>query len=57
MLLDKGAKFNAKYKSGRTALMWVAQGGHEAELRLLLKNGADVEAKDESKRTALRCAA
>ena len=37
--------------------MYAAQEGHEEILRLLLENGADVNAKDRSKKTALHMAA
>ena len=38
---------------GRTALNWAAHGGYWAVVRLLLKKGADINAKDQDKETAL----
>jgi ankyrin repeat protein len=37
----------------RTALMWVAEFGHETVVRLLLEKGAGIEAKDKHGETAL----
>ena len=42
---------------GRTPLIYAAQSGHEALVRLLLERGADVEAKDRGGETALIYAA
>ena len=42
---------------GMTALMWAARTGHEAVVRLLLEEGADVNAKNKSGETALMGAA
>jgi ankyrin repeat protein len=46
-----------KNSYGQTAMHLVASNGHEAVARLLLKNGADIEAKDSYGETALHCAA
>ncbi|KAL6814616.1 hypothetical protein V8C40DRAFT_107231 [Trichoderma camerunense] len=43
--------------SGKTALLCAASQGHEAMVRLLLENGADVTASDNAGRTALSLAA
>ena len=42
---------------GMTALMWAANRGHEAVVRLLLEQGANIDAKDEIGETALMRAA
>ncbi|RFU80736.1 pfs, nb-arc and ankyrin domain [Trichoderma arundinaceum] len=42
---------------GRTPLLRAAENGHEAIVRLLLKHGADIEAKDSVNGTALNIAA
>ena len=44
-LLEKGADFAGKDRSGRTVLSRAAIKGHEAVVELLLKKGADVECK------------
>ena len=46
-----------KDSGGWTALMWAAARGHEAMVRLLLENRAEVEAKDSNRWTALHQAA
>ncbi|KAJ5742080.1 Ankyrin repeat-containing domain protein [Penicillium manginii] len=43
----------AKDDSGRTALMWAVENGHEDVAHLLLQNGADVNAKDTNEWNAL----
>ena len=40
-------------RDGRTALLWAARRGHEAVVRLLLENGADMNALDMYGETAL----
>jgi ankyrin repeat protein len=54
ILLDQGAKVNARNHDGRTALM-MASGmtGGTALLELLVNNGADPKAKDHKGQTAL----
>lgn len=42
---------------GRSALSWASKNGHETIVRILLENGADVEARDGASRTALSYAA
>ena len=44
-------------KMGMTALMWAAMTGHETEVQVLLKHGADVTIRDNRGLTALHCAA
>ncbi len=42
LLLDKGAKVNARYaKDGSTALMWAANNGHRKIVELLIERGAN----------------
>lgn len=46
MLIDKGAKVNSKENwGGQTALMWAASQQQPAMIRLLLKHGAEVDAR------------
>ena len=45
MLLDKGAEKDTQSLSGDTALMAAAEKGEAGCLQLLLKAGADIEAK------------
>ena len=44
--IQNGANINAKDKYGRTALILAVEGGHTGTAELLLKLGADVNAKD-----------
>ncbi|KAG4279189.1 hypothetical protein FPRO04_13663 [Fusarium proliferatum] len=44
-------------KQGRTPLSWAAENGHEAVIKVLLNNDADVESKDAYGRTPLSLAA
>ena len=44
LLLQHGADARAADNDGTTALMYAAQGGHEAVAQLLLQHGADVAA-------------
>jgi hypothetical protein len=48
---------NKKDSFGGTALYWAARSGHEAVVRLLLENGADIKAKAQDGWTALSGAA
>ncbi|KAL8296260.1 hypothetical protein RB600_001644 [Gaeumannomyces tritici] len=59
LLIDgKGAIIEAGYKEhGHTPQRWAAEEGCEAFTRLLIENGADIEAKDRGGRTPLHCAA
>ena len=43
-------------QSGRTALYWAADRGHDAVVACLLQNGADVDAQASDGQTALHCA-
>ena len=47
LLLEKGAKLEAKDSNGRTPLSWAAELGHEAVVKLLLEKGPKLEAKDD----------
>ena len=57
LLLEKGARVDAKDGLGSTALHLAARSGHEAVVRLLLEKGARVDAKAEDGSTALHQAA
>ena len=50
------AAANATDESGRTALYWAADRGHDAVIACLLRHGADVDAQGEDGQTALHCA-
>lgn len=56
LLIDRGAKVNAKNPGGVTALMIAAAGNHTNVAMLLLKSGAEVEAQSDDGRTALSIA-
>ena len=57
LLLEQGADARAARNDGLTALMFAAQGGHEAVAQLLLQHGADVAAAEDDGTTALMWAA
>jgi ankyrin repeat protein len=57
ILLDRGARIEAKDKDGRTALHLTASNGHEATARLLLERGAEIESTENDGQTALHLAA
>jgi ankyrin repeat protein len=44
LLLEQGADARAAEDDGATALMFAAQGGHEAVAKLLLQHAAEVRA-------------
>jgi ankyrin repeat protein len=46
-----------KDEYGRTPLLWAAENGHEAVVKLLLDKDADIESKDKNDRTPLSWAA
>ena len=52
-LLDHKAKFNARDKDGRTALMLAANSGYRDIIALLRKRGADFNLRDNKGETAL----
>jgi ankyrin repeat protein len=47
LLLDRGAKINAKTKQGRTALTWASWRGMTDTIKALLAAGADVNTRDQ----------
>jgi ankyrin repeat protein len=47
LLLERGARLEAKGYFGGTALHWAAMNGHEATVLALLDRGASIEAKDD----------
>ena len=57
LLIERDADVNAKSKSGRTVLMYVAETGSVDIVKLLIEKGADVNVKSKSGRTALMFAA
>ena len=57
LLLEHGADVATADNDGGTALMWAAQGGHEAVAQLLLQHGADVAAAKHNGSTPLMMAA
>lgn len=46
LLLDRGAKVNARDRHHMTALLYACQAGHTGLAKLLLSVGAEVNAKD-----------
>jgi len=52
VLLDAGAKVDAKNNDGKTALMSAAEEGHVNNVRALILAGADVTMKDKKGKTA-----
>jgi ankyrin repeat protein len=58
LLLDTGkVDVNTKDEDGSTPLSWAAGQGHEAVVRLLLDNDADISIENRSGWTALQLAA
>jgi len=57
ILLDAGAKVNARDAEECTPLHWAAEYGHSSIARILLQHGADVDARDHRQRTSLHRAA
>src|SRR5262249_32791810 len=53
LLIDKGAKIDAKNDMGNTALMYAAESGHKEAMKILSQRWADVNAKDNLSQTAL----
>ncbi|KAI9777862.1 MAG: hypothetical protein M1839_008539 [Geoglossum umbratile] len=56
-LLRAGAQPDSKDKDGQTPLLWAAQKGHEADVKLLLEKGAKPDSKDNYGQTLLSRAA
>ena len=56
LLVDLDLDKDTKDDSGRTALHYAVENGHEAIVRLLLEQGADKRIRDNSKETALHLA-
>jgi ankyrin repeat protein len=46
MLLGRGAAIDVRSGTGSSSLHWAAQGGEVQAVRLLLDNGADVNARN-----------
>ncbi|KID95301.1 Pfs, NB-ARC and Ankyrin domain protein, partial [Metarhizium majus ARSEF 297] len=58
LLAERGACIDIRDRDGRTALLWAAENGHEAVVRLLLERSANTEVTDNNQeQTALLCAA
>jgi len=58
LLLETGkADMNSKDYDSRTLLLWAAEKGHEAVVKLLLERGAQIESMDVDRRTPLSWAA
>ncbi len=53
LLIDRGAKIDAKDADGLTALMIAAGEGHLEMVEVLVKRGARVDARDKRGRAAL----
>jgi len=47
-LLDKGANIVTTDRNSRTPMLWAAENGHEAVVRLLRDKGFNMEGKDYS---------
>jgi ankyrin repeat protein len=57
MLLDRNAAIESKDRFiGYTSLLFAAEHGHEAVVKLLLEGRADTESKNEYGQTPLSCA-
>jgi ankyrin repeat protein len=52
-LLEKEADLESKDSYGQTPLLWAAENGHKAVVKLLLEKGAEVESKDRNDQTPL----
>ncbi|KAI9765695.1 MAG: hypothetical protein M1839_005400 [Geoglossum umbratile] len=57
LLTTNGFYIGTRHFDKRKALHWAATKGYDSVVRLVLQKGADVEAKDESGKTALQAAA
>jgi ankyrin repeat protein len=57
LLLEKGARIEARDKDDRTPLSWAAMRGNEASICLLLEKGSEIETQDKDGRTPLSLAA
>lgn len=57
LLLDRAdVEADLKHQYGRTPLWWAAWDGHEAVVRLLLENGAELEYQDFSRSSYTKAA-